>query len=140
MKMKKDPQTKPSSIKREFILAGLQASVSSINGTQMWRFKWVHTETLTVYETIVDSSYRNYTRNGWDQIVNDPNPWGIYQGLRDCPRSTRRSTPVLTADSYPVKTIQVNDYQDICDILESLSDDHRHEMDYVIKQYEKLVA
>jgi hypothetical protein len=46
----------------------------------------------------VDSSYRNFRRNGWDHVVESNSPWGVYSGLTRTDRVTREGIPVVTAD------------------------------------------
>ena len=71
------------------------------NGTTMWRLTFQTVNSNEVVEMTVDPTYRNFYRQGWDHVVRDPNPWGVYQGLRRTDRKTRQGVPVVTADSAP---------------------------------------
>ena len=51
--------------------------------------------------TVVDTSYRNYTRSGWDRIVAQDQPYGLYSGLIKTKRRDRDGQPVVSADSHP---------------------------------------
>lgn len=85
----------------EYILIDRQEQTSRLNGGTMWRLTFYCIDDGTVHEMTVDSSYRNFSRQGWDQVVHTPNPWGVYAGLKRTRRTTRQGVPVITADSKP---------------------------------------
>jgi len=71
------------------------------NYADIYEITWVDIESLEVLMTIVDSTYRNYTRSHWDQIVTKENPLGIYTGLRRTAQTTQDRLTIISADSYP---------------------------------------
>lgn len=85
----------------EYILIDRQEQVSRLNGGTMWRLTFYSIDDGTVHEMTVDSSYRNFSRQGWDVVVHAANPWGVYTGLKRTRRVTRQKVPVITADSKP---------------------------------------
>lgn len=86
---------------QKYVLVERHSQPSRYNGVQMWRLVWYGLTDGVLYEMTVDASYRNFRRQGWDHIVHDPSPWGVYQGLRRTRRETTRGVPVLTADGRP---------------------------------------
>jgi len=73
-------------------------SQPSRNGVTMWRLTFYCLDDGSLWEMTVDSSYRNFRRQGWDHVVEADNPWGIYKGLKRTQRMTKTNMPVLTAD------------------------------------------
>ena len=83
----------------EYILIDQTEQPSHLNGGTMWRLTFYCIDDHTVHEMTVDSSYRNFARSGWNHVVRDPNPWGVYSNLKRTDRTTRTGTQVVTADS-----------------------------------------
>jgi len=81
-----------------WVLVARHSQASRINGVQMWRLTFYCLRSGELWEMTVDSSYRNFHRQGWDHVVSAASPWGVYQGLRRTRRRTREGMPVLTAD------------------------------------------
>ena len=73
-------------------------SQPSRNGVTMWRLTFYCLDDGSLWEMTVDSSYRNFRKQGWDHVVESDNPWGIYKGLKRTQRMTKTKMPVLTAD------------------------------------------
>jgi hypothetical protein len=76
---------------------------SRITGGDYWRLHWYCMQTGEYRVTDVDSSMKNFTRSGWDIIVNAESPWGMYKNLKKQATRTTRTwdDPVITADSVP---------------------------------------
>ena len=87
--------------KKEYVLVDIDEHMGRLNGTTMWRITWVDGQDSSIWETTVDPTYRNFTRSGWDRIVESENPWGVYTGLVRSSRTTEGGVAVLTADSHP---------------------------------------
>lgn len=104
----------------DYILTEIEKKAGKLNGTTIYVFHWINTETLEKMESIVDTSYRNYTRCGWDRIINSPNPLGLYEGLRITPKKTNRGKKVINADSYPIQTEEATMDQ-ILEIVQEIS-------------------
>ena len=85
----------------DLILSDVTRKAGHINHEDIYDVTFVDIETLDVYMTVVDSSYRNYTRSGWDRIVNSENPYGLYSGLRKTAKRNNDNLPVISADSHP---------------------------------------
>lgn len=86
---------------RQYILADITSQRSRLNGVTMWRFTWYGLDDGVVYETTADSSYRNFNKSGWNHIVENTEPWGVYEGLTRTTRTTQDGLPIITADSRP---------------------------------------
>lgn len=68
------------------------------SGVSLWRYTWYDLDTGLLSETTVDRTFRNWRRQGWEALSQDPEPWGIYSGLVTGQRHTREGLPVVSAD------------------------------------------
>lgn len=82
----------------EYLLVDVTEGRSQLNGGRFWRLTFVAIEDGQTYEMTVDPAYDNFKRNGWDHVVGDEYPYGVYTGLRRTARKTSRGTPVISAD------------------------------------------
>ena len=85
----------------EYVLAARDHQPRGRNGVEMWRLTWYRLTDGTLWEMTLDSSYRNYHRSAWPEIVRSEQPWAVYTGLRATRRRTHLGMPVLSADSHP---------------------------------------
>ena len=69
------------------------------NGVRMWRLTFQRISDNQIVEMTVDPTYNNFRKKGWDHVVEDDNPWGVYQNLRETKRFTNQGIPVVNADS-----------------------------------------
>lgn len=83
------------------ILTQVQRKLGKLNHEDIYDITFIDIETLEIYMTVVDSSYRNYTRSGWDRIVTSENPYGLYSGLRKTAKRNADGYTVISADSHP---------------------------------------
>jgi len=85
---------------KRYILADREyKGTSRISGGDYWELTWFNERTLEMFKTHVDSSMTNFDR--WQPVIRNPEPWGIYTGLRITPKTTRDGSPVITADAQP---------------------------------------
>ena len=82
----------------EYILVDITESVSHLNGGRYWRLTFVSLDDGTTHEMTVDPAYTNFKRSGWNHIVADPYPYGVYTGLKRTRKTTTKGTPVVSAD------------------------------------------
>jgi hypothetical protein len=82
----------------EYILVNVEESVSHLNGGRYWRLTFVSLDDGTTHEMTVDPAYNNFKKSGWNHIVADPYPYGVYEGLRRTRKTTKRGVPVVSAD------------------------------------------
>ena len=106
--------------RKQYLLVNIEEDLSKLNGSVYWRLTFLDLDDYSTWETTVDHSYRNFSRCGWDSIINDSRPFGIYEGLRQTARKTRDGNGVLTADSRPDKIACVDSHEEIFTILEEL--------------------
>lgn len=99
-----------------YILISIEQKPSKINNSTIYVITWFDEDTLDQYETIIDDSYRNFKRNGWQEILNSTHPYGRYNGLKQAMRKTQRGVKVLDADSVPYKTETLS-VDEIIDIM-----------------------
>jgi hypothetical protein len=85
----------------DLILTQVHRKLGKLNHEDIYDITFVDIETLEIYMTVVDSSYRNYTRSGWDRIVSSENPYGLYSGLRKTAKRNTEGFTVVSADSHP---------------------------------------
>ena len=82
----------------EYILVNIEESTSHLNGGRYWRLTFVSIDDGTQHEMTVDPTYNNFKKSGWDHVVADPNPYGVYEGLRRTRKQTKKGIPVVSAD------------------------------------------
>ena len=87
------------------------------NGVTFWRFTFYCLEDGQFWETTVDNTYDNFHKSGWNLLVDDDMPYGIYTGLTRTRRFTREGFPVITADSRPRITSRCEDYDEAMKIV-----------------------
>ena len=69
-----------------------------MNGGNFWRLTFHGLDDGLTYEMTVDPAYNNFKRSGWNQIVQDEYPFGVYAGLRRIQKQTAQGIPILSAD------------------------------------------
>jgi len=74
---------------------------SKITGATYWDITWIDTETFHEYTTSVDESYDNFIRNGWDKIVSNPNPYGLYDRMNPSKKVNSKGKTIISADHEP---------------------------------------
>jgi len=84
---------------QEYILIDLQPQASRQNDAPMWILTFQRISDNLVFEMTVDSTYRNFTKKGWNHVVTSESPWAVYANLKLTTRHTRQGTPVVSADS-----------------------------------------
>ena len=82
----------------EYILVNIEQGRSQLNGGEFWRLTFQSLDDGLVYEMTVDPAYNNFRRSGWNQIVTDEYPYGVYTGLKRTQKQTRRGVPIVSAD------------------------------------------
>lgn len=84
----------------------------SRTGARMWRITWVCLDDLTHWETSIAEDMDNFLNRGWRSVCNNPDPWGIYTGLKRTTKTSKSGVPIITADSKQ-KLLQGIDTQEI---------------------------
>jgi hypothetical protein len=64
----------------------------------LWTLTWISLDDLEIYHGAIDPTFKNYTRCGWERIIEHPSPWGVYENLF---RKKTASGIVIDADSAP---------------------------------------
>ena len=105
-----------------YMLVAREQHRSRLNDCDYYRFTWIRLSDLTIWETTVDSTYRNWQRRGWQQLSLMPNPYGIYTGLRPTTRTTAQGWGILTADSRAELVEAVRDQDQACDIITAIKE------------------
>jgi hypothetical protein len=101
----------------DLLLTDITPKLGRLNNSYIYDVTFVDIETLEVSMCVVDESYRNYMRSGWDRIVTGAVPYGLYTGLRRTARRDRDGLPVISADSHP-QLVEPMALQEIIHIIE----------------------
>ena len=72
------------------------------SGHPTYHLVWIDYDTLETLVTDVDTTMRNYLLKGWRQVLQQPEPLGLYTNL-EVTRRTSNGLRVITADSRPVQ-------------------------------------
>lgn len=87
---------------RQYLLTRIEHEFGRLNSNSIHRIYWLDLEDMEEYVTVVDESYRNFTRSGWHALCYySDTPYGIYTGLVRTAKKTRAGVSVISADSYP---------------------------------------
>lgn len=86
---------------RELILADVTTKMGHLNESYIHDVTLLDVETLEIYTCVVDESYRNYRRSGWDEILSEPIKYGLYGGLLKTQKKNNEGFSVISADSHP---------------------------------------
>ena len=105
--------------RRQYVLVERTSRNSRLNGVTMWRLVFYSLDDGTLWEMTVDSSYRNFRSQGWDHLVQDDNPWGVYEGLRRSDRLTAEGMPILTADAAAERVWRAEDRDQALRLVEA---------------------
>ncbi len=84
---------------QEYILIDLQPQASHQNDVPIWILTFQRISDNLVFEMTVDSTYRNFTKKGWNHVVASECAWAVYANLKHTTRHTKSGTPVVSADS-----------------------------------------
>lgn len=76
----------------------------------LFTLHWFDVDTLQQYTMTVDPLYRNYTKNGWQHII-EHNSLGFYANIHQQPGVSRRRQAILNADSVPQQTEALTDLE-----------------------------
>lgn len=86
---------------REYLLTQIDHKFGRMNQNSIYEVHFLDLSDLETYVTIVDESFRNFTRSNWNNLVYGDTPYGIYTGLVRTAKKTRSGTSIISADSYP---------------------------------------
>lgn len=102
---------------RQLILSDITRRHGHINDSEIFELTWLAIETLEIWTTTVDTTYRNYTRSGWREII-DQHQLGIYENLRATAKTDRDQLKVISADSYPqlVETLTESEIEQMIEL------------------------
>jgi hypothetical protein len=84
---------------KTLILADVTTKIGHLNGSYIHDVTLLCPVTLDLHTCVVDEHYGNYTRCGWDRILERPIKYGLYGGLRETKRTNTEGFPVISADS-----------------------------------------
>ena len=87
-----------------YCLSDIQESHGYHNDKVLFTLTWFDVYTLEIFQTTVDPTYRNFTSSGWNRIIKDASPWGVYTDLKRTGKTNKQHRQIISADSRPVKT------------------------------------
>ena len=106
----------------EYILVNIEESTSHLNGGRYWRLTFVSLDDGTRHEMTVDPAYTNFKRSGWNHIVEDPYPFGVFTGLKRTQKTTRSGVPVVSADGRARIVYRCADDAELARLVEANAD------------------
>lgn len=102
----------------QYILVERQQHPSKLTpGAQCYRFTWYGLRDGLLWEMTTDPGFRNWQRQGWRLLCEEPDPWGVYEGLRTTARQTRSGMPIITADSRPDRIYHCRDHAEALELV-----------------------
>jgi hypothetical protein len=102
---------------KEYSLSDVTSKIGPKHGSYIYDITFVDVETLEVLMCVVDESFRNYTRSGWNNLLAGDIPYGIYTGLRRKSKQNHAGIWVIDADSYPMMTAPLTETE-VIEIIE----------------------
>lgn len=106
----------------EYILVDIIQGISHLNGGRYWRLTFVSLDDGTTHEMTVDPAYTNFKRSGWNHIVEDPYPFGVYSGLKRTKKTTTKGTPVVSADGKARIVYRCANDDELVSLIQALAD------------------
>jgi len=85
---------------KNYLLTKITGKLGKLNGSQIYTLTFVDADTLDTLECVVDTTYRNYTRSRWNEVI-DNELYGMYTNLVRSSSKTSKGKQVINADSYP---------------------------------------
>jgi hypothetical protein len=106
----------------EYILVNIEESISHLNGGRYWRLTFISLDDGTRHEMTVDPAYTNFKRSGWNHIVEDPYPFGVYGGLKRTKKTTKKGMPVVSADGKARRIYLCENDEELAALVLALAD------------------
>lgn len=114
----------------EYILIDIRKQPSKMNLVPMYRLTFYCLDDGTVWEMTCDSSYKNFKQQGWDQVVNDVNPFATYLDLKRTNRTTKEGITVVSADSKSRVGFRFDDQEQAIQVMEKDMDNRKRKNNY----------
>lgn len=106
---------------QEYILLDIEQR-RGFNGVDFYRLTFQHLDTNQIVEMTVDRTYKNFHSSGWNHVIDDPCPWGVYTDLKQTRRTTRSGHSVVTADSPARILVRLESQQQALDLAQASID------------------
>ena len=119
---------------RLYVLVDIRQLKSRMNGGIYYRLTWACLDDMTRWETDVQDTYRNWTKNGWRAIVEN-RQYGVYTRLQRSSRQNNRNIGVITADSYP-DCITATDQETAVEVV--IQEQQRQADQHLITQFDNV--
>ena len=104
----------------EYILLERTESESRLNpGVRYWRLTFYSIDDGTFWEMTVDPTYKNFRKSGWNLVVRETEPWGVYTDLRRTTRVSATGMPIVTADAPARILYRCRDNQEALRLMEA---------------------
>lgn len=100
----------------EYVLVNKE-QFRSRTGSRMWRLTWICIDDMTRWETTVDEDMDNFVSRSWRRVCNNPEPWGVYTGLKRTAKTNKQGTPIITADSRQERVIPIESQELAVDVI-----------------------
>ena len=111
---------------QQYVLVERHSQPSRLTpGADMYRLVFYGLDDGCLWEMTTDAGFRNFRRSGWHLLMQESDPWGVYQGLRRTQRTTAEGMPIITADSRPDRIYKCQDRDEALRLVE-LDQRQRH--------------
>lgn len=85
---------------KEYLLYEIREKQGRMNGSTIWTLGFIDIDTGEEYACVIDSTYRNYERDGWVEYLHSNMPYGIYTGLKRSPKSSgKKGEQIIHGDA-----------------------------------------
>jgi hypothetical protein len=103
----------------EYILVNIESGRSKLNGGNFWRLTFHGLDDGLTYEMTVDPAYNNFKRSGWNHVVSDEYPFGVYAGLKRTRKKTNRGVPIVSADGRARIIYRCADDRELAELVQA---------------------
>ena len=105
---------------QQYVLVERQIQPSRLTpGADMYRLVFYGLDDGVLWEMTTDAGFRNFRRSGWNLLMQESDPWGVYQGLKRTQRTTADGMPIITADSRPDRIYKCTDRDEALRLVEA---------------------
>lgn len=85
---------------KEYLLYEIREKQGKMNGATIWTLGFVDIDNGEEYACVIDSTYRNYERDGWVEYLHSNLPYGVYTGLKRSPKSSgKKGEQIIHGDA-----------------------------------------
>jgi hypothetical protein len=97
---------------KEYLLFEIREKHGKLNDSTIYTLGFLDIDTLDEYVCVVDTSYKNYKRSGWDKLLHTKAPYGVYTNLKLSDTSVgKKGEKIIHGDSKPIQVEALTETQ-----------------------------